>query len=256
MFQGSCMCRITPTAVALLRSHACKGMWKKDKGKIPGDWSQTSLAHGQSCKIWIVVSKVLHLGQWAVMCWWEKVKYCLVGSRLCIAFQRNSWIFLGHCNFQIQYHNCLFKGNSFWWYKNFDAELTEQVPLLWGHMKVFESLAICAMGIPLISCLSCGGRGTWRESKVQVWLVLNVLTRLFSSFSMNGPLMRLQRVPPRIQWSSHTLIVCPSPTIHFIPDCNYWIPSNKAFQIWDPLEFLALSNRLVCGKYLASKTWS
>ena len=168
-----------------------------------------------------------------------------------MAFQRNSWIFLGHCNFHIQFHNYLSRGTCFCWYKNFDAELTEQIPLLWGHTKEFGSLVIRATGIPLISCSSCVGRGTWRELKVQVLLFRNELTRQFSAFCINGPAMRFQRVPLGIQWSSHTLIVCPSPTIHFIPFRNHCIPSNSAFQIWDPLGVLALSNRLVLRKYLA-----
>ena len=156
MCQGSCKCIITPTAVALLRTQFCKVMWKKDMGKSPGNWPHTSLAHGKSRNIWIVVSWMLHRGHWSFRCWRVKFKYCLVGNQFRIAFQRKIWIFLGHCNFQIQFHNCLFIGTCFWWYRKVDAELTKQVPLLWGQRKVLEILAIWATRIPLIRCSSCG----------------------------------------------------------------------------------------------------
>ena len=190
------------------------------------------------------------------MCGREKAKYCFVGSRLCIPFQRKNWIFLEHCNFQIQFHNCLSKDTCFCWYKNFEAELTKLVLLLWGQTKVSNSLATRATGIPRISCSSCVGRGTWREWKVQLWLARNKLTQLFLSFCISGPSMQLRRAPPGSQWSSQTLIVCPSPTIHFIPYHNHWIPSNRDFQICDPRRVLVLSNRLVREKYLVFKTWA
>ena len=90
----------------------------------------------------------------------ENAKYCLMGTRLHMAFQRNSWIFLGHCNFHIQFHNGLSRGTCFCWYKIFDAELIEQIPLLHDQTKEFGSLENRATKIPLISCSICVGRET------------------------------------------------------------------------------------------------
>ena len=102
----------------LVRACEKRKMWQD-----LGDWPQTSLAQGKSRKIWIVVSGLLHLGHCSLIFRQEKAKYCLVGIQLRMAFQRNGWIFLGHCNFHIQFHNCLSRGTCFCWYIIFEAEL-------------------------------------------------------------------------------------------------------------------------------------
>ena len=198
-----------------------------------------------------------YLGKLSLIFRWENAKYCLVGSQLCMTFQRKSWIFLGQCTFHTQFHTYLSRGTCCCWYIKCDAHLTELIPLLWGHTKVYESRAILATRIPWISCLICGGRGTWREVKSQVWATHKELTWLFSSFRISGLAMRLRSAcAPGIQWSSHILILWPSPIIHFIPSHSHWIPLNKAFQICEPLEVLVISNRLVCGKNFAFNTWA
>ena len=133
-------------AVALHRSQSCKDMWKKDIGKIPKDWLQASFAQGHSRRMCMVAFGLWHLGQWSSKWLCPIVRKYLVGSRLRIAFQKKSWIFFG----QIQFHTSLFKGTCCWWKRNLEADLTEKVPLLWGHIKVSEILAKCATGIPWI----------------------------------------------------------------------------------------------------------
>ena len=56
--------------------------------------------------------------------------------------------------------------------------------------------------------------------------------------------------------SSKIRIVCPSPTIQLMPSSNNLAPIEKAVQIWDPLEFHGLVNKVACGKYLAFSTWA
>ena len=77
-----------------------------------------------------MVSGELHLGHLSFTFVLEKARYCLVGTQLRIAFQMKIWIFLGQWSFQIQFHNCLFVGTLACWYKYFEADLTEQMPLL------------------------------------------------------------------------------------------------------------------------------
>ena len=78
------------------------------------------------------------------MCDQEKAKYYLVGTRLRMAFQMNNWTFLGYCSSQIQFYGGFLLGTFFVWYRYFKAELTEQIPLLWGHTKESEILVNCA----------------------------------------------------------------------------------------------------------------
>ena len=146
--QGSLWGMIMLFAVALYQSQSCNCVWKKDMGNIPGDWLQTSFAQGQLRKTWMVISGCWHWRHWLSICVRPKVRNYLVGSRLRIAFQKKIWIFFGHCNAQIQFQTGLFQGTCFCWKRNLEADLTEQVPLLWGHRKVSTSLAKCATRIP------------------------------------------------------------------------------------------------------------
>jgi len=69
-----------------------------------------------------------------------------------------------HDNVQIQFHTGLFQGTCCCWKRNLEANLTEQVPLLWGHRKVSAILENRATRIPWIRFWSWGGRERLRKS--------------------------------------------------------------------------------------------
>ena len=78
-------------------------------------------------------------------------------------------------------------GTFFVWKRYFEADLIKKIPLLKGHTKESGILVTCAIGIPLIICCICLERGTWRQSKVQLWLLCSELTRRYSSLGNSGP---------------------------------------------------------------------
>ena len=166
------------------------------------------------------------------------------------------WIFLGHCSFQIQFQPALVKGTLAWCYKNFDAKQTEQTLLLWGHTKESDNLVSWATRMPCITCSSCVRRGNCNSYHLQVLLSHRELTNLCSSLSRRGPWIQFLSGLSGNQWFSHTGMVWLSPKICFIPCLSHFIPTWKAFQMWDALGFMPLSNKFVRGKYLAFKTWA
>ena len=173
--------KIALSRVALYRSQFCNGIPKKVKGNVPGDWHQISLAQGQSRRMCKVVSGDWQRGQRESTCWWPNARNVLVGRRFCIAFQRNTWIFLGQGKDHSQFHMALFQGTWCWWYKKVEADFTKQVPLLCGQRKVSVSWAKRATGIPWIRLWSWGGRGRLKESKDQEWFVHRALILQSSS---------------------------------------------------------------------------
>ena len=168
-------------------SHSWSGIWKKDMGRILGDWRQTSFAQGQSRRMWIVVSRDWHLGHHKSTDDCPNARKVLGGRWSHRAFQRKSWIFLGHEEAHIQFHRALSHGASWRWKRNVVADLMEHVPLLWGQRKESSRLATEVTGIPWISSWIWGGRGRLMESKLQVWLSHRKLTRRSSSWEVKGP---------------------------------------------------------------------
>ena len=132
-FEGMRWGRVALFEVALDCNQSCKGRAKKDRGNIPRAWRQISLAQGQSWRMWIVVSGDWQRGQSESTCWRPKARKVFVGRQFRKAFQRKTWIFLGHGKDHRDFHMALFQGTWCWWYRNVEADFIEQVPLLWGQ---------------------------------------------------------------------------------------------------------------------------